>query len=73
MSFERKQKIKGTKKEDLIKYHFGWGMGIRNSYGLWKGNTELLKSCGGEDIHPDSCSMVIINRVWDLLQIEQPL
>jgi len=23
-----------------------WGMGIRNAFGLWQGNYELMKSCG---------------------------
>jgi len=56
-------------KRRLIKYHRGWGMGIRNDFGLWRGNTTLLKSCGkGKLVHPDSCSMTIIYAVWQLLQ-----
>ncbi len=48
-------------------------MGIRNAYGLWAGNKALLESCGSANIHPDECSMTIIEAVWDRLQeMEQP-
>ncbi len=43
---------------NLIQFHHGWGPFIRNQCGLWKGNKELLQSCGGEWMHPDSASMV---------------
>jgi hypothetical protein len=62
-------KIKNTAKKDLIQYHFGWGMGIRNYYGLWRGNQKLLLSaCGGKPCHPDDASMSIIEAVWEKLQ-----
>jgi hypothetical protein len=49
-----KKTVKETAFEDLILYHHGWGTGIRNSFGLWRGNSELLKSaCGSEECHPD--------------------
>jgi len=65
---DSKERLQSTKKEDLISYHFGLGTGIRNDFGLWRGNGELLKSCGdGEFVHPDSCSMIIIKAVWELL------
>lgn len=66
MSSEDKKKIKNTQKQDLIKFHFGWGTGIRNEYGLWKGNKALLKETGKS--HPDDASMVIIEAVWKELQ-----
>lgn len=66
---ESKARVQSTKVEDLILYHHGWGTGIRNSLGLWRGNEKLLKSCGqGKVIHPDECSMIIIKAVWKLLQ-----
>jgi hypothetical protein len=66
---QSKERVRTTKKDDLIQYHFGWGMGIRNQFGLWRGNHKLLNSCGnGEAIHPDECSMIIIEAVWTLLQ-----
>lgn len=66
---ESKIRLQKTRKEDLTQYHLSWGMGIRNSLGLWKGNEELLNSCGnGKTIHPDNCSTVIMEAVWDILQ-----
>ncbi len=71
---EELQILKNTKKSDLIKFHFGWGMGIRNSLGLWRGNDSLIKSCMQEehssDNHPDTVSMTIIRIVWEKTQSE---
>lgn len=59
------EKLRETPKDDLILFHHGWGTGIRNQYGLWKGNTALLRdACGGEECHPDDASMVIVEAVW---------
>ena len=69
---ESRDRVRATKKDQLIQYHHGWGMGIRNSLGLWRGNDKLLESCGnGAKVHPDSCSMVIIEAVWALLQAQK--
>ena len=65
MSDEDQQTVRETKKDNLIQFHLGWGMGIRNSFGLWQGNQALLESCGGG--HPDDASMVIIESVWKKL------
>lgn len=63
--------LRNTKKEDLIKFHMSWGMGIRNSYGLWSKNSPIRKSCaesiGEQDMHPDSASEVIIEGVWKVV------
>lgn len=69
---ESKRKVRETPRDKLSQFHLGWGMGIRNSYGLWAGNSRLLESCGPENLHPDSCSMRIIERVWERLQPRQP-
>jgi hypothetical protein len=66
---DAKARVRGTKSDQLIQYHHGWGTGIRNSLGLWRGNEKLLESCGqGKRVHPDDCSMIIIEAVWTLLQ-----
>lgn len=62
-----KRTVRETPRDKLFTFHFGWGMGIRNSFGLWRGNARLLESCGGK-AHPDECSMRIIERVWERLQ-----
>ena len=62
---DRKQ-VNETKKEALILFHQGWGTGIRNQFGLWRGNTNLMADCHAQ--HPDDASMVIIEAVWLRLQ-----
>ena len=61
-----KRKVRVTKRSDLILYHHGWGTGIRNQFGLWKGNKDLMADCKAG--HPDDCSMIIIEKVWERLQ-----
>jgi hypothetical protein len=61
-----KAHVRDTKKEDLISFHHGWGTEIRNNFGLWRGNTNLLADCRAEE--PDGASMVIIEAVWQRLQ-----
>jgi hypothetical protein len=66
---ESKARLRATKKEALIEYLHGWGTGIRNSLGLWRGNELLLASCGkGTRADPEACSMIIIEAVWTLVQ-----
>jgi hypothetical protein len=64
MDEESKNKVRQTPKDDLIKYHHGWGTGIRNEFGLRKGNKELILSACGKPCHPDDASMKIIEAVW---------
>ncbi len=63
-----KAMLRLTKEADLIRYHFGWGMGIRNSFGLWRGNNALLADCKAK--HPDDASMVIIKAVRQRVQTQ---
>jgi hypothetical protein len=63
---EDKRRVRETKKEDLISFHLGWGTGIRNDFGLWRGNTNLLADC--HTTVPEDASMVIIEAVWKKLQ-----
>jgi hypothetical protein len=55
--------LKNASLEDLIDYHFTWGMSIRNGFGLWKGNTALLTDCGFLDFEADDASLFIIETV----------
>lgn len=70
MSDEDKEKIKATPRNKLIRFHHGWGTGIRNSFGLWKGNNELIISSCGYPCHPDDASMKIIEAVWLKLNVQ---
>ena len=54
-----------TSEDDLIRFHHGWGAGIRNHLNLWH-DKALLKEIGEE--HPDDASMVIIKAVWKALR-----
>jgi hypothetical protein len=68
-----KELVRATAKDQLIRFYDGWGRGIRNSFGLWRGNEKLLESCGrGTKADPEACSMVIIEAVWTLLQSPAP-
>ena len=63
-----RETLLNAKRDDLIRFHHGWGTGIRNSMCLWGGNESLLRSaCGGELCHPDDASMKIMESVWDRL------
>lgn len=68
LSEDDKRLLRETKKENLIRFHMGWGMGIRNGFGLWRGNDKLIESACGKGCHPDDASMVIIETVWAALQ-----
>ena len=73
LSDQDKQRIRAMPKDDLIQFHFGWGMSIRNAFGLWGGNSALMRSCaevsGRAFMHPDDASMVIIEAVWQRLRL----
>ena len=42
--------------------HFAWAVNMRNEFGMWQGNNELIKSCGSNN--PDDASMKIVKAVW---------
>lgn len=46
--------------------HMSFGTAVRNSWNLWKGNSELLASCGVP--HHEGCSGVIFERLWEDLR-----
>jgi hypothetical protein len=50
--------------DDMIGYHFGLGMWMRNNWGLWAGGP-LAQHFGALGIdHPDNMSGVILGAVW---------
>lgn len=63
---EDKTIIIGIKNENEMVKLYGLGVKIRNEYGLWDGNEALLNNCG--TTHPDDASMVILERVWQVLK-----
>ena len=62
--------IKNTPEEDLSLFHFTWANYVRNEFGLWDNNDELLKDClpDSNERNPDDASAVIITALWKSLQ-----
>jgi hypothetical protein len=68
---EEKAEIRATSKVDLIRFHHTFGQGIRNSFGLWGENTELLATLAPADRCGDNASMIIIEALWSRLRDEE--
>jgi hypothetical protein len=64
---ENRHALKNMKREELIKLHRTYGMGVRNSLGLWGQNTKLRADPEIAGMFPDDASMYIIERIWDRL------
>lgn len=65
LSAEELAKIDAMPSEDdMIKYHFGLGLNIRNGWGLWAGGplAQHMRELGFS--HPDTMSGVILNTFW---------
>lgn len=67
---EELTKITQMSEGDLIDLHFGLGQLIRNNFGLWKGNPDLMQATGERD--PDDASCVIIKALWQQLNDDLP-
>ena len=68
------ERLRSLAKGDLIELHFSLGLNIRNGFGLWDGNQALLDSCAraaGGTPEPDSASMMIITRAWEIVHGER--
>lgn len=65
---DKKEMSALTQRKDMIKYHMGLGLWIRNNWGLW-GGSRLQKYFTDKGIdHPDDMSSVIIFYYWEWLQ-----
>ena len=76
-----KSRIRATTRTKAQSFHFTLGRWIRNSFGLWRGNVELLADCARRlheldesndvschlPIDGDLASSVILGAVWDHL------
>ncbi|MEM8936697.1 MAG: DUF6794 domain-containing protein [Pseudomonadota bacterium] len=63
-SEEEKGRIKSTAYRDLILFHFGWGMGIRNGLCLWRGGPLKHWFEARGLTHPDDMSGYLIALYW---------
>jgi hypothetical protein len=58
------KEIKRIPETDMFRYHFGFGLNIRNGWGLWKGS-RLSRWFNAKGIHhPDDMSGIILDSFW---------
>ena len=67
---EEQRAIRIMAEDQLSSLHFSLGNYIRNGFGLWGNNEELLKACCPDSSlqNADDASMVIIKALWWKLQ-----
>ncbi len=63
----KKEMLALTKREDMIAYHMGLGMWMRNNWGLWGGSRLQTYFAVRRVNHPDSMSGVILDHYFDWL------
>ena len=70
LSEKDRQAIRTMAEEDLPSLHLSLGNYIRNGFGLWGNNEQLLKACCPDDFlqDADDASGVIIKALWWRLQ-----
>jgi len=66
MTDKDREMLRNTAEEDLVLFHCNWAVNMRNEFGLWDGNDELIESCGASNA--DGASMAIIGAIWEALQ-----
>lgn len=63
--------IRNNPKDDVTaQLHLPFGTSVRNQFGLWGQNTELLQSCGND--HAEACSGIIFDALWESIRAETP-
>lgn len=67
---EEQARIAYMGEDELPTLDFGLGQWVRNNFGLWKANQDLLADTG--EHHPDDASGVIIRAFWLRLRDELP-
>ena len=74
-----KQKVSITKmhEDDLVYLHPTLGRYIRNNYGLWIKNGELIKDCRflarDRSLDEDSACLLIVKELWKSLKATHAL
>ena len=66
MTPESKASIARIRRGDLFPDHSGMADFIRQHFGLWDGNTELIESCGCNS--PEDAAVAIIETAWIALR-----
>jgi hypothetical protein len=72
LDLKDKIKIANMNLDDLINLHTNLHIYLKNAFGLWAGNTELLASCRSISKEPiyneDDATIVILGVLWQKLQ-----
>jgi len=72
LSLKDKTTIANMAEAELSTLHLNLGEYIRNDFGLWSGNPDLIKSCcriaGSVNVHQDQASSIIIRELWQQLR-----
>lgn len=66
MTEESRIAFSRVRREDLFPDHTGISDYIRGHFGLWDGNTMLIRSCGCKE--PEDASVAIIEMAWQVLR-----
>ena len=62
--------IKASEKDQLLSYHFGLGMWMRNNWGLWTEGSRLKQYFDSLRVHDaDSASSLIMTSYWHYLNM----
>ena len=70
MSDQDRLAVKATPRDELIRHYLGLESYIRNEFGLWQEDSELLHSLtpGSSPEDPDDASLTILEALWTKLQ-----
>ena len=72
LSLRDKTKMAKLKDQESVALYFSLGEYIRNAFGLWSGNKELMESCcslsGIADLQEDDASAFIIGELLKKLR-----
>jgi hypothetical protein len=67
-----KTRIANLREMELTSLAFPIGLIIKNEFGLWEGNQELMESCqllsGIENLHADDATAIITKELWKKLR-----
>ena len=67
---QSRQDLKVMDKRQLIRLHRSYGLGIRNTLGLWRPDNPLMAQPELRGMFPDNASIYLIERLWEYLQDE---
>jgi hypothetical protein len=77
LSFKDKTTIANMAEVELSVLHTTVGEYIRNEFGLWSGNKDLLNSCcffaKRDKVSEDDASSIIIRELWKRLRVSHKL